>query len=245
MMYPVFTGLESFLEEKGVGTDAGVVLDHSSNSNISMGRQGIFNVVRPYPLWPIALRGDPHPTTRDLSNLSAGWATVLTVTDSTVQKLWVTTENGAIQAAGGIIMPDALLEPDPNDFQTVTLAVALDPAATGGVGSSGEGRGSATEGRMIVVGDVDFLQEQFVRANPQNLVFTLNAIDWLAQDEALIGIRSKLRTPPVMAFTSEFQSAALKWGNLVGVPLLFVALGVVRVTGRRRRIEARWKAVAP
>ena len=82
LMYPVVTGLESFLEERGVGTDAGVVLDHSSNSNISMGQQGIFNVVRPYPLWPIALRGDPHPTTRDLSNLSAGWATVLTVTDS-------------------------------------------------------------------------------------------------------------------------------------------------------------------
>ncbi len=97
---------------------------------------------------------------------------------------------------------------------------------------------------MIVVGDVDFLQEQFVRSNPQNLVFTLNAIDWLAQDEALIGIRSKLRTPPVMAFTSEFQRALLKWGNLVGVPLLFVALGVVRVTGRRRRTEARWKAAA-
>ena len=97
---------------------------------------------------------------------------------------------------------------------------------------------------MIVVGDVDYLQEQFVRSNPQNLVFTLNAIDWLAQDEALISIRSKLRTPPVMAFTSEFQSALLKWGNLVGVPLFFVALGVVRVTGRRRRTEARWKAAA-
>lgn len=243
-MYPVFTGLESFLEEKGVGTDAGVILDHASNSNISMGQQGIFNVVRPYPLWPVTLRGDPHPTTRDLSSLSAGWATALTVTDSTVQKLWVTTERGAIQAAGGIIMPDALLEPDPDDFRTVTLAVALDPAATDDRGSSGEGSGSASEGRMIVVGDVDFLQEQFVRSNPQNLVFTLNAIDWLAQDEALIGIRSKLRTPPVMAFTSEFQRAALKWGNLVGVPLLFAALGVLRVTGRRRRIEARWKKEA-
>ena len=91
MMYPVFTGLEGFLEERGVGTDAGVVLDHGSNSKISMGRQGIFNVVRPYPLWPIAVRGDPHPTTRDLNNLSMGWATVLTVTDSTVQPLWVTT----------------------------------------------------------------------------------------------------------------------------------------------------------
>ena len=243
IMYPVFTGLESFLEAKGVGTDAGVILDHASNSNIDMGQQGFFRVVRPYPLWPIARRGDTHPTTRDLSNLSAGWATVLTVTDSAVQKLWVTTEMGAIQAAGGIIMPDALLEPDPDDFQTLTLAVAVDPAATGDGGSSGEGNGSAAEGRMIVVGDVDFLQEQFLRANPQHLVFTLNAIDWLAQDEALIGIRSKLRTPPVMAFTSEFQRALLKWGNLVGVPLLVVALGVVRVTGRRRRTEARWKAL--
>ena len=94
---------------------------------------------------------------------------------------------------------------------------------------------------MIVVGDVDFLQEQFLRANPENLVFTLNSIDWLAQDEALIGIRSKLRTPPAMAFTSDFQRGALKWGNLVGVPLLFVAVGITRVAGRRRRIEARWK----
>ena len=244
MMFPVITGLEEFLRAKGVGTDAGVVLDHSSNANISMGRQGLFNVVRPYPLWPIALRGDAHPTTRDLSNLSAGWATALTVTDSTVQKLWVTTETGALQAAGGIIMPDALLDPNPDDFQTVTLAVALDPSAAGNGESSGEGDGSATEGRMVVVGDVDFLQEQFLRANPQNLVFTLNAIDWLAQDEALIGIRSKLRTPPVMAFTSEFQRGALKWGNLVGVPLLLIFLGVVRVTGRRRRIEARWTPLA-
>ena len=184
----------------------------------------------------------PISRPRHLSNLSAGWATVLTVTDSAVQKLWVTTEMGAIQAAGGIIMPDALLEPNPDDFQTLTLAVALDPAAAEDSESSRE---STAEGRMIVVGDVDYLQEQFIQASPQNLVFTLNAIDWLAQDEALIGIRSKLRTPPVMAFTSEFQGLTLKWGNLVGMPLLFAALGVVRVAGRRKRIEARWKDAPP
>jgi ABC-type uncharacterized transport system involved in gliding motility auxiliary subunit len=128
------------------------------------------------------------------------------------------------------------LEPNPEDFQTVTLAVAVDPSA----GDGGSTSGPSEEGRMIVVGDVDYLQEQFIRANPQNLVFTLNAIDWLAQDEALISIRSKLRMPPMMTFTSEFWRAGLKWGNLVGVPLLFVVLGVVRVTGRRRRTEARW-----
>ncbi len=242
MLYPVFTGLEGFLQEKGIGTDAGVVLDHGSNSKIEMGQQSFFRVVRPYPLWPIAVKGDTHTTTRDLSNLSLGWVTVLTVTDSAVQRLWVTTELGAIQAAGGIYMPDALLEPNPDDFETLTIAVAVDPAAAEDGESPGRDE-SASEGRIIVIGDVDFLQENFVQANPQNLVFTLNAVDWLAQDEALIGIRSKLRTPPVMAFTSEFQRAALKWGNLVGVPLLFVLLGLVRVTGRRRRTEARWKEV--
>ena len=238
MMYPVFTGLETFLDRKGVGTNGGVVLDHASNSNISMGQRGIFNVVRPYPLWPIGVKGDTHPTTRDLSNLSLGWATILTVTDSAVQKLWVTSEAGAVQDAGGIIMPDALLEPDPETFQTLTLAVALDPASAGNDGNAPpEG---ASGGRIVVVGDVDFLQEQFLRASPENLVFTLNAVDWLAQDEALIGIRSKLRTPPALSFESEFQGGALKWGNLVGVPLLFVAVGVNRVTGRKRRIQARW-----
>ena len=241
MMYPVVTGLEGFLEARGVGTDAGVALDYGSNSRISMGQQGSFNVVRPYPLWPIAVTGDPHPTTRDLSNLSLGWGTILTVTDTAVQRIWVTTELGAIQAAGGIIMPDALLEPDRNNFQTLTVAVALDPNAADDDEPSGTGDDSATGGRIIVIGDVDFLQEQFLQANPQNLVFTLNAIDWLAQDEALIGIRSKLRTPPLLAFTSEFGRVALKWGNLVGGPLLFVLLGLVRVTGRRRRAETRWK----
>ena len=104
-------------------------------------------------------------------------------------------------------------------------------------GEEAEGGGA---GRMIVVGDVAFLQEQCVRSNPQNLLFAPNAIDWLAQDEALISIRSKTRTPPLMAFTSEFQRTALKWGNLVGVPLLFVVGGTGRVTRRRRRAERRW-----
>ena len=79
--------------------------------------------------------------------------------------------------------------------------------------------------------------------SPANLTFLANSINWLAQDEALIAIRSKNRTPPNLVFESDMSRNLLKWGNLVGVPLLFVLLGVVRVTGRRRRAEARWKEV--
>jgi ABC-2 type transport system permease protein len=233
---PITTGLEGFLEERGIRVDAGMALDYTSNSTISMGRQGPFNIVRPYPLWPIALKGDVHATTRDLNNISMGWATAISVTDSSIQRIWVTSEAGDIQAPPIIILPDALEAPNPDDFQTVTLAVAIESAPGEDGGSGG--------GRMIVVGDVDYLREDFVRSNPQNLVFTANAIDWLAQDEALIDIRSKNRTPPAIVLTSDFQAALLKWGNLLGVPLLFVVGGVLRVTGRRRRAESRWQELA-
>ncbi|MEE2669754.1 MAG: Gldg family protein [Gemmatimonadota bacterium] len=236
MTEPIATGLEEFLEDRGVQLDDGMALDHQSNSPVQMGRQGLFNVVRPYPLWPIALKGDVHSTTRDLNNVSMGWATAITVTDSSVQRLWVTSEAGGVQPPPVIIIPDALEPPNPENFQTVTLAVAIDPAED----EDPESRGG---GRMIVVGDVDYLKEEFVRSNPQNLIFTANAIDWLAQDEALIDIRSKNRTPPAIVFTSDLQAAALQWGNLVGVPVLFVMVGVARVMGRRRRTESRWTEV--
>jgi len=232
----VTTGLEEFLQRQGIGVDEGLVMDYGSNSNISMGPQGLFNVVRPYPLWPIGLKGSLHATTRDLNGLSAGWATAITIADSVenIERLWITTEAGGIQPPNSLIMPDALLQPDPDGFQTVTLAVAI------GGGETEPTTNDVREGRMIVVGDVDFLEESFIQVSPDNLIFAENAIDWLAQDEALIAIRSKTRTPPPIVFTSDFQKASLRWGNLIGVPLIIVIYGVMKVTGRRRRAEVRW-----
>ena len=96
---------------------------------------------------------------------------------------------------------------------------------------------------MVVVGDASYTEPQMVQGNPANVLFTANMIDWLAQDEALINIRSKNRTPPSLVFESDASRNLLKWGNLLGVPALFVLLGFVRVTGRRRRAEGRWREV--
>jgi len=65
-------------------------------------------------------------------------------------------------------------------------------------------------------------------------VFVENAIDWLAQDDALIGIRSKNRAPPPLVFTSATTRSAVKYGNVIGVPVLLVIGGVLRLWRRRR-----------
>jgi ABC-type uncharacterized transport system involved in gliding motility auxiliary subunit/ABC-type transport system involved in multi-copper enzyme maturation permease subunit len=224
------SGLEGFISERGVTPREGMVMDWASNTNVSMGRQGPFNVIRPYPLWPITLPATDHSVTRNLTKISLGWASAFTVTaPDAVTPLLVSSDAGELQPSGGLILPDNLGQPDETRLESLVLAVAID-----------EGEESAA-GRVVVVGDSDFLENQFVQGNPQNVTFAANAIDWLTQDEALISIRSKTRTPPTLAFTSDFQRSALKWGNLAGVPLLFILFGVMRVTGRRSKLEARWE----
>jgi ABC-type uncharacterized transport system involved in gliding motility auxiliary subunit len=238
---PLVTGLEILLEERGVEVGEGIVYDLQSAERISMGRQGVFQLVQSYPLWPITFRGADHATTRDLGNLTVGWASPLTVTDTTVAvPLWQTTEAGGVQPAGAPITPDMPLPEDPASLGVQTVAVAIDATAAGASDDEAEITGV---GRLLVVGDANFLEDDFARANPQNLAFAANAIDWLAQDEVLIGIRSKDRRPPPLVFGSELSRAGLKWGNLLGIPLLFVVFGAVRVLGRRRRAERRWQEV--
>ncbi len=239
MAAPVTSGLETFLEERGVRYDGGIVFDLASSEQVQMGRQGIFAVVRSYPLWPILFRGADHPVTRDLSNLSVGWASALVLTDSArATPLWTTTDAGGVQAAGSPIAPDMQSYPDEADLGVEVVAAALDFSRPEEEGEEDEG--TEDEGRMIVVADADFLDDQFVRSSRQNLLFAANSVDWLAQDEALIGIRSKDRAPPPLAMESDFAKNALKWGNLAGVPLLFCIVGALRVTGRRTRAERRW-----
>jgi ABC-2 type transport system permease protein len=232
MMVPFTTGLEGLLSDRGVGLSQGLVADLASNLQVNLGNQGMFQVVVPYPLWPVAGPAADHPIISGINSLNMGWVAALEVSDSTnVTPLWRTSEAGAIHAFSLPILPNQDWNVPPENLAVRTLAAAVTPP-------EGDGRG-----RMVVVGDASFADGQYVQSNPGNLAFLANAIDWLAQDEALLAIRSKDRTPPNLVFESDLTRNVLKWGNLVGVPLLFVLFGLLRVTGRRRRAEGRWRGV--
>jgi ABC-type uncharacterized transport system involved in gliding motility auxiliary subunit len=239
MAMAVQSGLDGFLERHGVRIKPGMVYDLQSHANVTVGRQGMFSLVRPYPLWPIALPASEHTVTRNLQNLSLAWAGALEIVDTShVTPLWQTTEDGAVRPAEGPIDPTMLGELGAAETSPQIVAVAIDPAAN----AEGEAQAANTSGgRIIVVADANFLEDQFVGANTQNVLFAANAVDWLAQDDALIRIRSKHRTPPALTFATEFGSNLLKWGNLVGVPVLLALFGLFRITGRRRRAMRWWE----
>lgn len=233
MAHPIKSGLEGFLSEHGIDVRPELVYDLASSQNVSLGRRGMFNVVAPYPLWPVVTPSRRHPVTQDLSSMTLAWAGPLDVKDTVhVKPLFQTSKEAGVRSASSPIAPDQKWkELADDDLGVRTVAAAVDPGP------------DAKAGRMVVVDDGTFLEPQFAQNDPQNVVFVANAIDWLAQDDALIRIRSKNRTPPALAFTSDSSRALLKWGNLAGMPLLFVLGGMLWVTGRKRRAESRWKEV--
>ncbi|MBW2731587.1 MAG: GldG family protein [Deltaproteobacteria bacterium] len=96
-----------------------------------------------------------------------------------------------------------------------------------------------TSARIVVVSDADFVQDAYLRLNPDNLLMLLNSVDFLAQDESLIAIRSKKQTRRPLEHKEDADITFAKWANILGVPLLFLALGFVRW---RMRASARLRS---
>jgi hypothetical protein len=70
-------------------------------------------------------------------------------------------------------------------------------------------------------------------------------VDWLAQDEALIAIRAKDRRPPQLLFTSSLAREGVKYVNVIGIPLLVAAAGLVRLARRRRKTREPYRPLIP
>lgn len=256
---PLETGLEPVLAERGIQLHSDLVADYRSNQTVSMGQQGAFSVMRSYPLWPVLLPAGDHSITRELNQMTVAWASAMEITNAAqATPLWTTSEYADLLGPGRSIQPDDLPDPDPEVLSTRVVAAAAGPGAgTGaapGLDAGAEADGSSegsdddadggSAGRLVVIGDADFVAPQIFRSTPQNVTFVANTVDWLAQDESLIAIRSKDRSPAPLVFDSDFQRMALRWGNLVGMPLVFVLIGLVRHVRRSQASERLWREIS-
>jgi ABC-type uncharacterized transport system involved in gliding motility auxiliary subunit len=147
----------------------------------------------------------------------------------TVVPLFVTTK------LAGLMTQDVMLSPQQSFSQANTakriLAAQVQPKTPG-------------SGRLVIVGNGDFAGDRFAQNSPENTIFVLNAVDWLAQDEALIGIRSKDRTPPPLAFSSAGLRGTVRYGNIVGVPVLVALFGALRLARRKVRTKQPYRPLA-
>jgi len=220
-------GWNALLKPYGVSIASNMVYDLASNVQVGIPAQ-FGQVLVPYPFWLRALSTKASPVNADLEAVLLPWTSQIDtppVTAGTVTPLLVTSRAGGVQETMAFLDPSRAFSRDSLRRRVVALlASAPGPDTTKG----------APRGRLVVVGSGDFASDRYTRNSPENLVFVENAIDWLAQDDALIAIRSKNRAPPPLVFTSATTRGAVKYGNVIGVPVLLVGAGILRLWRRRQ-----------
>jgi len=228
-------GWNELLKPYGVAIASDMVYDLASNTQVGIPAQ-FGQVLVAYPFWLRALGTGRSPVNADLGSVMLPWASQIDTVkaSASVTPLLVTSRAGGVQQTTAFIEPGSQLSRD-SLRPRVVAALATLPATTSG---------AAPRGRVVVVGSADFASDHYARNSPTNIVLVQNAIDWLAQDEGLIAIRSKDRAPPPLVFSSSVARGAAKYGNLAGVPLLLMAAGIARLLGRRRTTRRVYRPLA-
>ena len=88
--------------------------------------------------------------------------------------------------------------------------------------------------RMIVAADSDWINDNVISRFPEHLPLVINWIDWLLQEDALATIRSKGASVRKLLYDSKTEQSVIQYSNIVGVPALFVLVGLGRFFIRRR-----------
>lgn len=232
---PRAVGWNGVLKRFGVSVPSNMVYDLASNEIIpvpsSMGQ-----VLERYPFFMHAQSTGKSVVNRQVDNVLLTWASSV---DTTKEKGYVITPLLVSSRGSGVLTGETSINPTRNypqtNLGTKLLAVQVAPVAS---------KDTASHGRVIVVGNNDFVTDRIAQHAPENLDFALNAVDWLTQDDALISIRSKNRNPPALAFTSASTRDAVKYFNVIGVPVLVVLVGLVALSRRRRKTREPYRPVA-
>jgi hypothetical protein len=136
---------------------------------------------------------------------------------STSTASWRTPDRGAL-ATGGSAFVAGRDTPGP-----VAVAASAEVPGDG-----------ARSGRLVVVGDADFASNLFLDYGG-NRDLLLNAVDWVAGEETLIGSRPPRQLPGVnQLFVSAAQGETIFWLGAVAQPAAALVLGVIIVGWRRR-----------
>ncbi len=228
-----------FLEDYGVKVNKDITYDLRSNETVSFGG-GFITYTLPYPLWVRALALDKtSPLAARVENLSLPWVSSIELNDEKIAKLdlaakelYGTTKFGGRQTENFKVDPNTQYSSQNlgEQIMAVSLTRTIDDDQ------------STTQRpfRLLVVGDSDFLTDQFTGPKYSNLAFGIEAISWLAEEESLAGIQLRSRKDRALVFENDTQKTLIKYGNMGLALVLPLAFGGFRMLRRKALRRARY-----
>ena len=214
-----------------------MVYDLQANETLgfSAGMRG--NVMLPYPYWIRAVIEDKK-VAGNVDSVVLAWANTLGILDLPDSQYSITplirsTNYAAVDDSFRNLKPDSPIFTDPlqTNFFSSDLAVTAE-------GSNGS--------RVVIVGDADWISESATQRFSNNVLLGLNLLDWLAQEDKLASVRSKVVSERNMVFSSDQHRNLVQYLNIGGVPLLLILLGLLRFWRRRTKgFKGNWRRGLP
>ncbi len=212
---PSYTvGIEDMLaNDFGITVNQDLVYDLRLNEIITL-QSGNQQYLLPYPFWLKSLPGESKKIPLGtIGSVTLAWPSSFTLTqkENVVQEqLLITSKNAGSQQGTFQIAPEKL---QASDFKVDGQEKPLGVFA------------SNTKSTLIVIGDSDFITDQFVQNAPVNLQFANLLIDTVAADEIMATVTQKSGDNPIFIFDSASQAQLVQYVNLLGVPIVIGVFG--------------------
>lgn len=116
---------------------------------------------------------------------------------------------------------------------SVAVALTVDPSAAGGQGvnSDPKDQGEKKTAKIVVVGDSDFVNNEYIQ-KMYNADLFLNMVNWLSGEDAYISIRPKATRGSMLLMTPE-QTQTIFFNSVLIFPELLLLIGLA-IWWRRR-----------
>lgn len=253
------SNLGDLLNHYGLKVDPGLVVDVRSNDMAAFS-MGYVSYQIPYPFFPRVAKenfSSDNPAVSGLETLVLPWTAPVSIkaTESENAKPIVlarSSDAAFVQKSPYNLNPQQRFRPSQDQLDSVPLVVAI----SGKLKSFWAGKetpiketgddGSTTtpelieespETQIVLVGSSFFIKENFLRMSRTgraNIIFMSNVIDWLTLGDKLIAIRSRSVSNRPLNEVSEGAKTTIRFFNVIGISLLVVAFGLIRLMIKKR-----------
>jgi len=229
--YSVNTGLENWLQQKGIVVENNFIVDASCGSVTVQQQQGFFTMQTnvSFPYLPRISNFAEHPITKGLENVMLEFASAIRYTgDSTKRFTPLALSSEKANSLGAPQYFDIQKQWTDADFplRNLIMAAAIEGKIAGG-----------GESKMVVISDGDLAVsgsgQRARQLQPDNVNLVSNSIDWLSDDTGLIALRTKGVTSRPIDELEDSTKSILKYANFLMPLILVMGYGLIRMQRNR------------
>ncbi len=243
----IHSNIFDFLAHYGISIGKDMIMDQSCGQIQIQQNQGFFRMVNAvdYPVFPMITNFNKDALiVNGLESARLFFPNEILPSDSLASMTWLMkTSDHTGELTGPYYNIYPLKNPAMKNFNRKGAVVAAEFSGSYDsyfktnpkYNSKADFRSHVADANIIVIGDLEFFNDNRAGGVPENVEFIQNGIDYLSGDAELVSIRSRGVTTRPLDQVTDGQKQFWKWTNILLPALLVILMGLYRMKHDRDR----------